>query len=88
MYTEVVLSKDLGEKLTVPEDAIMDTGERQVAFIAHPEGYFVPKEVKVGARSGGYYEVVSGLEPGDVVVTSANFLIDAESRLKSALNQK
>ncbi len=88
MYANVVLSKDLGEKLTVPEDAIMDTGERQMAFIAHPDGYFVPKEVKVGARSGGYYEVVSGLEPGDVVVTSANFLIDAESRMKSALNQK
>ena len=88
MYANVMLTKDLGEKLTVPEDAIMDTGERQVAFIAHPDGYFVPKEVKVGARSGGYYEVVSGLEPGDVVVTSANFLIDAESRLKSALNQK
>ena len=88
MYANVLLVKDLGEKLTVPEDAIMDTGERQMAFIAHPDGYFVPKEVKVGARSGGYYEVVSGLEPGDVVVTSANFLIDAESRLKSALNQK
>jgi len=88
MYANVMLTKDLGEKLTVPEDAIMDTGERQMAFIAHPDGYFVPKEVKVGARSGGYYEVVSGLVPGDVVVTSANFLIDAESRLKSALNQK
>jgi Cu(I)/Ag(I) efflux system membrane fusion protein len=87
MYANVMLTKDLGEKLTVPEDAIMDTGERQVAFIAHPDGYFVPKEVKVGARSGGYYEVVSGLEPGDVVVTSANFLIDAESRMKSAVGK-
>jgi Cu(I)/Ag(I) efflux system membrane fusion protein len=83
----VLLTKDLGEKLTVPEDAIMDTGERQMAFLAHPEGHFEPREVKVGARSGGYYEVLSGLEEGDVVVTSANFLIDAESRLKSAIGK-
>ncbi len=88
MYANVLLTKDLGEKLTVPEDAIMDTGERQMAFIAHPEGHFEPREVKVRARSGGYYEVLSGLEEGDVVVTSANFLIDAESRMKSALSSK
>jgi Cu(I)/Ag(I) efflux system membrane fusion protein len=88
MYANVVLTKDLGEKLTVPEDAVMYTGERQIAFLVYPNGIFEPKEVKVGARSGGYYEVLSGIEAGDVVVTSANFLIDAESRLKSALNQK
>ena len=88
MYANVLLTKDLGEKLAVPADAIMDTGERQMAFLAHPKGYFEPREVKVGAKSGGYYDVLSGLEPGDLVVTSANFLIDAESRLKSALNHK
>lgn len=88
MYANVMLTKDLGEKLTVPEDAIMDTGERQIAFLARSGSTFEPREVKVGAKSGGYYEVVSGLESGDIVVTSANFLIDAESRLKSALNEK
>jgi Cu(I)/Ag(I) efflux system membrane fusion protein len=86
MYANVMLTKELGEKLAVPEEAIMDTGERQLAFLALPGGRFEPKDVKVGARSGGYYEVLSGLEEGDVVVTSANFLIDAESRLKSAMN--
>jgi membrane fusion protein, copper/silver efflux system len=87
MYANVLLTRDLGEKLTVPEDAIMDTGERQMAFLARPNGVFEPREVKVGARSGGYYEVLSGLAEGDIVVTSANFLIDAESRMKSAIGK-
>ncbi len=85
MYADVEIHVDLGEKLTVPEGAIVDTGFRQVAFIAKGSGYFEPKEVRVGVQVGEYYEVIQGLEPGQRVVTSASFLIDSESKFREAL---
>ncbi len=85
MYADVNLKIDLGEKLTVPEGAIIDTGTRQVAIIDKGSGYFEPRDVKLGVKVDNYYEVTEGLKPGDRVVTSANFLIDSESKFKEAL---
>jgi Cu(I)/Ag(I) efflux system membrane fusion protein len=84
MYAEVNVKIDLGERLAVPEGAIIDTGIRQVAFIDKGYGYFEPREVKLGVKVDDYYEVIGGLKPGERVVTSANFLIDSESSFKEA----
>lgn len=86
MYADVKLAYDLGELLTVPESAVMRTGVREYVFIQGENDLIVPREIKVGAYSGeGDYEVVSGLQDGEFVLTSANFLIDSESSLKAAL---
>ena len=85
MYANVEIKVHLGRKLTVPEGAIIDTGIRQLAIIDKGSGYFEPREVKVGAKVDNYYEVIRGLKAGERVVTSANFLIDSESRLKEAV---
>ena len=71
--------------LAVPESAVMDTGSRQAVLVDKGEGRFEPREVKLGHRGEGYVEIREGLAEDDPVVTSANFLIDAESNLKAAL---
>jgi Cu(I)/Ag(I) efflux system membrane fusion protein len=85
MYANVEIKVHLGQKLAVPEEAIIDTGLRQLAIIDKGSGYFEPREVKIGSKVEGYYEVIKGLKAGERVVTSANFLIDSESKLKEAL---
>ncbi len=86
MYADAKLAYDLGERLTVPESAVMRTGVMDYVFVEWENDKIVPTEVTLGARAGdGYYEVRSGLEAGQRVVTSANFLIDSESSLKAAL---
>ena len=84
MFVDVVLSATLGKRLAVPEAAVLYAGDRRVVFVDLGDGRFAPHDVALGAKAGDYYEVTSGLMPGDVVVTSGNFLIAAESRLKSA----
>lgn len=74
-----------GPVLAAPESAILDSGARQAVLIDKGEGRFEPREVKLGLRGGGYVEVAEGVKEGEAVVTSANFLIDAESNLKAAL---
>jgi membrane fusion protein, copper/silver efflux system len=71
--------------LAVPENAVLDTGTRQTVLVDKGEGRIEPREVKIGQRGSGYIEVRDGLREGEPVVTSANFLIDAESNLKAAL---
>jgi Cu(I)/Ag(I) efflux system membrane fusion protein len=71
--------------LAVPESAVLDSGSRQVVLIDKGEGRFEPREVKLGRHGGGFIEVREGVSEGEAVVTSANFLIDAESNLKAAL---
>jgi Cu(I)/Ag(I) efflux system membrane fusion protein len=71
--------------LAVPESAVLDSGTRQAVLIDKGEGRFEPREVKLGRRGRGYVEVRDGVSESDAVVTSANFLIDAESNLKAAL---
>jgi Cu(I)/Ag(I) efflux system membrane fusion protein len=85
MYADLRIEHDMGEGLLVPESALMRTGERTLAFRALPAGRFEPVEVKVDGRFGERVQVLAGLQAGDEVVTSAGFLIDSESRLKSSL---
>ena len=77
---------DAGKVLTVPTSAVIDSGKRQVVLVQLAEGRYVPRDVKLGRRGGEYVEVLEGLAEGEKVVTSALFLIDAESNLKSALS--
>jgi Cu(I)/Ag(I) efflux system membrane fusion protein len=71
--------------LAIPASAVVDDGTRQVAFVAQAGGLFEPRTLKLGARSGDTVEVLSGLKEGERVVTTGNFLIDAESNLQTAL---
>jgi Cu(I)/Ag(I) efflux system membrane fusion protein len=74
-----------GPVLAVPESAVLDSGSRQVVLVDKGEGRFEPRDVRLGRRGGGYVEMTEGVAEGEAVVTSANFLIDAESNLKAAL---
>jgi len=85
MYVDVYLKADLGEALALPREAVMMTGERAIVFVGHGEGHFEPREIQVGAQTGDFYEVKSGLQEGEEVVVGGNFLIDSESRLQAAL---
>jgi multidrug efflux pump subunit AcrA (membrane-fusion protein) len=85
MYSDVDLKIDYGNQVVVPAAAVLDSGERQTVFVALPDGYFEPREIKTGPKLEDKVVVLSGLKPGETVVTSGNFLIDSESRLKSAM---
>ncbi|MCL5279763.1 MAG: efflux RND transporter periplasmic adaptor subunit [Planctomycetes bacterium] len=87
MFANVRIDYDLGEKLAVPEEAVMHAGTRNIIFLADADGYFTPKTVTLGAKAQGYYEVLQGLSAGQEVVTSGNFLVDSESKLNAVLNQ-
>ena len=71
--------------LAVPDSAVLDSGTRQIVLVQRGEGMFEPRQVKLGMHGDGYVEVLEGLKAGETVVTSANFLIDAESNLRAAL---
>jgi RND family efflux transporter MFP subunit len=86
MYSDVDLKTDYGNQVVVPQGAVLDSGERQTVFVALENGYFEPREIKTGVKLDDKVAVLSGLKPGETVVTSGNFLIDSESRLKSAMN--
>jgi Cu(I)/Ag(I) efflux system membrane fusion protein len=73
-------------RLAIPDSAIIDSGIRQIVLLQLGEGRFEPRPVKLGRKVDGYYEVLEGLDEGDELVIHANFLIDAESNLKSALD--
>ena len=87
MFVDVELEADLGERLVVPVSAVIFAGERKVVFVDRGEGRLEPRTVTTGASSEQQIEILSGLEPGERVVTSGNFLIAAESRIQSALEQ-
>jgi len=74
-----------GRWVAAPDSAIIDSGMRQVVLIERGEGRYEPRQVKLGARVPGYVQVLEGLKAGERVVTSATFLIDAESNLRAAL---
>ncbi len=88
MYAEVELAvpQAAAKRLSVPDSAVLDSGNRQLVLVRRDEGRFEPREVKVGARGDGYVEIVDGIREGENVVVAANFLIDSESNLRSALN--
>ncbi|MDX8130329.1 efflux RND transporter periplasmic adaptor subunit [Methylomonas sp. OY6] len=83
---EVLATQQRHRELSVPDSAILDSGTRQVALVQLDDGRFEPRTVKIGHQANGFSEVLEGLQDGDNVVTRANFLIDAESNLKSALD--
>ncbi len=85
MYANVQLKIPLGTRLAVPRDAIVESGERQLIFLHHGGGKLEWRTVKLGVRTGDWVEVVEGLQEGDHIITSANFLIDSESQLKAAV---
>src|SRR5262249_30420202 len=87
MYADVVFhaGADGAPAIVVPTSAVIDSGTRQVVLVAKGEGRFEPRPVKLGRRTDGQVEVIEGVSAGEEVVTSATFLIDAESNLKAAL---
>jgi Cu(I)/Ag(I) efflux system membrane fusion protein len=87
MYAEVSLKVDIGHKLSVPEEAIIVAGDSRVVFVDLGGGRLKPVWIKAGRNAQGFVEVLDGLSLGDVVVTSGNFLIAAETRLKTGIDQ-
>jgi multidrug efflux pump subunit AcrA (membrane-fusion protein) len=85
MFADVELEVDSGPGLVIPDSAVIDTGERQVVFVATAAGRFEPRLVRVGQRNGGRAQILFGLSAGDQVVTRANFLLDSESRLRAVI---
>jgi RND family efflux transporter MFP subunit len=85
MFADVEMELDAAEGVVVPDSAVLDTGERQVVFVASGGGRFAPREVRVGVRSGGRALLLAGVAEGEEVVVRANFLLDSESRLRAAL---
>jgi membrane fusion protein, copper/silver efflux system len=87
MYADVVFHVGIGDTpvMAVPMSAVIDSGSRRSVLVARGEGRFEPRDVKIGRQGEGYTEVIEGLTEGEEIVTSANFLIDAESNLKAAL---
>ncbi|MBZ0234242.1 MAG: efflux RND transporter periplasmic adaptor subunit, partial [Deltaproteobacteria bacterium] len=84
MYASVTFAIDLGPRLQIPIDAVVYTGTRRLVFVDLGEGRLRPQEVTLGARTDDRVEVLSGLAAGETVVTSGNFLVAAESRIRSA----
>lgn len=87
MFADVILREPIARSVAVPDSAVMNTGTRSIVFIARGNGDFEPRDVTTGAKGDGYYAIRSGVQPGDRVVVDANFLVDSEARLKSALSQ-
>lgn len=85
-FVNIKIQIPLGKGLAVSDNSILDTGETQIVFVKKGEGEFEPRSVEIGREAQGYVEILKGLQEGEEVVTSANFLIDSESRFKSALD--
>ncbi len=85
MYTNVEVKINLGNKLVIPDDAVLDAGKRQVVYVDKGEGNFEPREVSIGIRADGMVEVTGGLKAGERVASAANFLIDSEAKLKGII---
>jgi Cu(I)/Ag(I) efflux system membrane fusion protein len=85
MYATAFMAAELGEQLVVDDQAVLDTGTRQIVFVDLGEGRLEPRGVQVGERIDGQIVIEGGLQEGERVVTSGNFLVDSESRLKAAL---
>ena len=87
MYAKVTFEAPLGAApiLAVPDSAVLDSGNRQIVLIDLGQGRFEPRDVKLGSHAAGYYEVLGGLKAGENIAVGANFLIDAESNLRAAL---
>ena len=85
MFADAQLKVDYGTKVVVPAEAVLDSGNEQVVFVVHDGGVFEPRRITMGPQFDNRIVVLSGLKPGEQIVVSGNFLIDSESRLKSAM---
>jgi membrane fusion protein, copper/silver efflux system len=85
MYGDVFIDLQAADGLVVPTEAVVDTGEHQYLFVARPGGRFEPRLVRLGTRAESRVQVLEGVAEGEEVVTTANFLIDSESRLRAAV---
>ncbi|MEQ9398936.1 MAG: efflux RND transporter periplasmic adaptor subunit [Longimicrobiales bacterium] len=85
MYATVRFTADLGETLTLPSSAVLQSGERAIAFVDMGGGELMPHELTLGVRGQGHVQVIAGVEPGQRVVTSAQFLLDSESNLAEVM---
>jgi len=86
MWANIEINIPLGEKLAIPSSAVIDTGKRFIAFVDAKNGYIEPRELKIGAKTDDYYEVLEGVSEGEKVVTRALFFVDSESQLKTAIS--
>ncbi len=86
MFGNVELHIPLGSRLTVPNSAVVNSGTQQWVFVVQGPGTLYPRKVKIGIQTEDYTEIRAGLKPGEIVASSANFLIDSESQLKAALS--
>lgn len=85
MFANVELRVDYGNQLVIPEQALLDSGQEQIVFVAREGGVFEPRKIRIGPKVGSLVVVREGVSAGERVITSANFLIDSESQLKAAL---
>ncbi len=84
MFVDVDFSVTCAETISIPADAMLDSGLRKTVFVDRGEGFFEPRVVETGWRLGDRVQILKGLAPGDKIVVSGNFLIDSESRMKLA----
>jgi RND family efflux transporter MFP subunit len=85
MFANIELNINYGHQVVVAQEAVLDSGDKQYVFVVHEGGVFEPRPVQLGAKFEEKVTVLSGLKAGETIVTSGNFLIDSESRLKSAM---
>jgi membrane fusion protein, copper/silver efflux system len=85
MYVNAEIKIPGGMQLSVPEEAVLDSGTRKIVFVDKGDGHYEAKEVKVGTKMEGFYQVLSGLKEGDKIAASSAFLLDSESRLSEAM---
>lgn len=87
MYCDIIIKSDQGEGIVVPSEAVIRSGERNVAFVVRENNKFEPRDLTLGLQMNTEFQVLSGLAPGDVIVTSGQFLIDSESNLTEAVQK-
>lgn len=88
MYANITLKPMVSkDAVAVPKEAVLFSGERNIVILDRGGGKFAPKEVTIGVEAGGYYQILEGVKEGDKVVTSSQFLIDSESKLKEAISK-
>jgi Cu(I)/Ag(I) efflux system membrane fusion protein len=85
MFANVAISLDPQKGVVIPTEALIDTGTAAYVFVTNEPGRFEPRRVRAGRRASGRVEISEGIHEGEAVVTTANFLIDSESRLRAAL---
>lgn len=88
MYANVTIKSTIAKRgIAVPEEAVIHSGERDIVIVRGPSGTFESRELILGPQADGYYQVLKGLRSGEIVVTSSNFLIDSESKLREAIRK-